>query len=164
MKLEEINLPAGLKKISTYAFSDCVSLEELALPEGVKEIGYGAFWNCRELSLYVPPSVKKINQNAFHGLKMLYCKKGSAVHKYAKKNKVPYKLVSAAKPASVKVKTPIEIGEVGEKGQIYASFPPAAGIRREADLQEQQAGRRLGGPVWKMDGIGFWMCCDYCKG
>lgn len=100
-KLKKIVLPDTVKTVSSCAFQSTdgkSALKEMLLPEGVTKIEERAFWGCRKLKLYVPASVKKIGKQAFGSgsgkIKLLYCVKNSAAHKYAKKNKIPYKLVS----------------------------------------------------------------------
>lgn len=41
--LEEVTLPEGIKKIPSYAFSQCFSLKDVAIPESVQTIGIQAF-------------------------------------------------------------------------------------------------------------------------
>lgn len=95
--LRNIVLPDGLKIIES--FSGCTSLANVQLPETVTEIQKAAFLGCKNLELYVPASMKTIGKNAFgtgknNRIKMLYCVRDSAAHKYAKKNSIPYTLIS----------------------------------------------------------------------
>lgn len=125
-RLETINLPSGLQEVSELAFSHCVSLKEMALPNGIKKIGGYAFYGCKNLSLYIPPSVKKIKEKALDGIRMLYCVKGSAAHRYAKKNRIHYKLVSGTKTkaVSLKVSSGSLSAAVGEKGRLAVRVRP----------------------------------------
>jgi len=68
-ELEEVVIPREVdgypvKKIQSYAFSDCIELENVEIPEGVVEIGTGAFQLCEKLEyLVIPSSVAKIEGN-----------------------------------------------------------------------------------------------------
>lgn len=95
--LKFIDFPNGIKTIE--AFTGCTALTNMQLPTSVRKIEKNAFAGCKNLELYVPKSVKTIEKNAFGTsktgkIKMLYCIKNSKAHKYAKKNKIPYTLVS----------------------------------------------------------------------
>lgn len=65
-KIEEFTVPAGVRIISSYAFSRMTSLKSLILPEGVTEIERQAFEDCKNLSeIVLPVSLEKIGGNAF---------------------------------------------------------------------------------------------------
>lgn len=95
----------------------------------VKEIGADAFAQGKKLQVYLPKSIKKIAKNAFgkdpkKSVKTLYCVKNSAAQKYAGKNKIPCKKLSAKtmnkKINSAKAKE-IELAlEIGEKYSLSA--------------------------------------------
>ena len=58
-------LPAGLKRIEEYAFTDC-SAASVCLPEGLESIGAYAFSDCWKLKrINIPDSVTEIDENAF---------------------------------------------------------------------------------------------------
>lgn len=63
----KLRLPATLKRIGSYAFSECSSLEILELPEGLEYIGVSAFERCLSL-VYVdiPDSVTTLSSSAFN--------------------------------------------------------------------------------------------------
>lgn len=133
VSLKYIDLPSTIKVIEENAFSGCVRLKEAAIPDGVVEIGKGAFSGCKNLKLYVPKSVKKIGENAFGTktkgkVKLLYCVKNSAAHKYAKKNKIPYELVSAKGSTRKIQKLQAEkkelIFEIGDRDQLEVKAVP----------------------------------------
>lgn len=116
-ELEKIILPANLKVIEENAFWGCTKLKFIKIPNKVTTIGKGAFEDCKNLTkIYLPASVKTIEKNAFKNCKKLtiYCEKNSYAYKYAKKNKIKVKLLSAKSvkakqitnvPTSVKVGT-----------------------------------------------------------
>lgn len=73
VRLEEINLPKGLRELGSYTFADCKSLKTspLQVPEGVTEIPPMCFKDCRSLDEVVLPStIKKIGEGAFHQAKI----------------------------------------------------------------------------------------------
>lgn len=73
VRLEEINLPKGLRELGSYTFSDCKSLKTspLQVPEGVTEIPPMCFKDCHSLDEVVLPStIKKIGQGAFFQAKL----------------------------------------------------------------------------------------------
>lgn len=87
--LETVQLPAGLKSIGDYAFSNCIGLQSVdlsgcagltsigdwafegcpltsvQLPEGLKSIGERAFWGGRFQSVDIPAGVEHIGEGAF---------------------------------------------------------------------------------------------------
>lgn len=60
IELEEIKLPAKLKKIGDSAFLYCENLKRIVIPEGVTEIGEGAFKGCITLEEISLPSTIEI--------------------------------------------------------------------------------------------------------
>lgn len=65
-------IPYGVRKIGTLAFSDCTDLRYAYIPESVTSIGDGAFYGCTALSyVEIPESVTSIGYNAFYECKML---------------------------------------------------------------------------------------------
>ena len=68
--LEELQVPASVKKIADLAF-EASGLKEMELPMGVKMVGAGAFFNCQQLEkLAFPNSLKRLGVCCF-----LYCNK-----------------------------------------------------------------------------------------
>ena len=68
--LEELQVPASVKKISDLAF-EASGLKEMELPMGVEMVGAGAFFNCQQLEkLAFPNSLKRLGVCCF-----LYCNK-----------------------------------------------------------------------------------------
>ena len=64
-KLKNIEIPASVRVIEGYAFTEC-GIEQLELPPSVEEIGESAFQNCEKLkSLVIPASVRVIGDGAF---------------------------------------------------------------------------------------------------
>lgn len=65
-RIEEIEIPGNVKKISFLAFQHCHRLKKVIIHEGVEEIGDRAFSECGELeSVSIPFSIKKIGAGAF---------------------------------------------------------------------------------------------------
>lgn len=68
--LEELQVPASVKKIADLAF-EASGLKEMELPMGVESVGAGAFFNCQQLEkLAFPNSLKRLGVCSF-----LYCNK-----------------------------------------------------------------------------------------
>ena len=68
--LEELQVPASVKKIADLAF-ETSGLKEMELPMGVEMVGAGAFFNCQQLEkLAFPNSLKRLGVCCF-----LYCNK-----------------------------------------------------------------------------------------
>lgn len=109
--LISVTCPSSLRKIESYAFSDCVWLSTLSLPEGLTDIGEYAFYNCSLSSVTVPNSVTHIGDYAL-GFTSSYdydsgyyvdalldnftieCVNGSIGEQYAKQNQIPYTLTA----------------------------------------------------------------------
>lgn len=67
----EINIPAGVKVISSFAFYGS-GLKELVLPDGVEAIEDSAFAYCPSLErVVIPASCKKVGASAFRGCGLL---------------------------------------------------------------------------------------------
>lgn len=73
ISLEQVELPEGVTEILDHAFSGCSSLKTVEIPEGVTEIGDEAFENSGLTEIYIPGSVKIIDEtwNLFRGCKNL---------------------------------------------------------------------------------------------
>lgn len=98
-KLKEIKLPIMLSSIGDSAFRSCGTLSEIAIPASTKSIGASAFKLCKKLeTAYIPPSVKKIGKEAFANCPNLtiVTTKGSSAEKYAEKENIPVRLITAA--------------------------------------------------------------------
>ena len=66
LKLEEITLPEGMKKIPDGFLSMCPRLKKVNIPSTVKEIGYHAFYVCEDLkTLELPEGLERIGEQAF---------------------------------------------------------------------------------------------------
>ena len=66
-RLTTLELPDGLKTIGRSAFAG-TGIEKLHIPEHVKELSPSAFADCKDLrAVWVPESVTKIGDGAFHG-------------------------------------------------------------------------------------------------
>lgn len=67
--LEQINMPADLKRLDDSAFEECQSLciDPLVFPEGFETIGKRAFFSCRKLTgeVVLPYTIKNIDDLAF---------------------------------------------------------------------------------------------------
>ena len=92
-----VELPEGNKiSIGGSAFNCCFNLTSVKIPNSVKSIETWAFYSCRNLkSITIPNSVKFIEKDAFKFCDeiTIKCKKNSYAHKYAKKNKIKYKII-----------------------------------------------------------------------
>ena len=80
--LESVVIPASVKTIDTYAFSDCKALKNVSLVDGLTTIKNYAFDSCSSLrSIYIPASVVSISSYAFNytglGSGTVYCERGS---------------------------------------------------------------------------------------
>ena len=64
-KLKEVVLPSTLKKIRSFAFSDCRYLKRVTLPDGMEELGFYAFADTGIENIDFPKSLKKIDNAAF---------------------------------------------------------------------------------------------------
>ena len=69
--LESVILPAALTEISQEAFQRCVSLRSVTIQQGVTKIGAKAFTGTAVSAIYVPASVRIIEENAFKELRKL---------------------------------------------------------------------------------------------
>lgn len=94
---DEYVVPSGVTEIGNEAFSACNA--NVTLPSGVKVIRANAF-GFFSGRVVVPESVEKIEDGAFENRKFrekakteLFVKKGSYAHKWARKNKVFFKIV-----------------------------------------------------------------------
>ena len=66
------NIPAEVKEIAPYGFSECKNLEKVIFPEGFVKVGEFAFRNCDNLNnIVIPPSVKYLGDCAFRFCKSL---------------------------------------------------------------------------------------------
>lgn len=64
--LRTINIPNGIKNISTDTFVSCTSLESIVLPDGLESIGSYAFKDCSSLTtINLPEGLKTIDGHAF---------------------------------------------------------------------------------------------------
>ncbi len=60
-------IPAGVRSIAEWAFSNCREKRSIVVPEGVGEIGRGAFWACLSLKeVSIAAGVKEIGPDAFY--------------------------------------------------------------------------------------------------
>ena len=71
-KVEEIEIPEGVKTIGRSVFDNCDGLSEIKLPESLETIEDGAFMDCDGLKgLVLPKSLKTIKDYAFQDCKGL---------------------------------------------------------------------------------------------
>ena len=69
--LEDIQLPATLKKIEYHTFAYCENLKKIQLPENLECIEESAFMKSGLQSIILPRSVKTISQQVFFDCKSL---------------------------------------------------------------------------------------------
>ncbi|KAL3768988.1 hypothetical protein ACHAWU_002020 [Discostella pseudostelligera] len=72
VRLVEVELPDGLEKIGSRAFSNCLGLESIDIPSTVTEIGERAFQHCCSLKVItLPQSLLKLGEEAFEDCRAL---------------------------------------------------------------------------------------------
>lgn len=84
-RAEEIILPETVTRIGDQAFFGCGGLKELVIPDGVMIIERSAFYNCQNLEkIYMPESVASLDSWVFDGCPKLtvYCPEGSYTWEY----------------------------------------------------------------------------------
>ncbi len=65
-EISELELPAALTAIDTWAFGDCINLTAIELPEGVVSLGYAAFQGCSALEeITLPAGISVIPGSLF---------------------------------------------------------------------------------------------------
>ena len=64
-KQGEVILPSTLKRIGSFAFSDCRYLKKITLPEGIQELGFYSFADTGLEDINFPSSLMKIDNCAF---------------------------------------------------------------------------------------------------
>ena len=64
---ETLTLPSALREISTEAFAGDTALDEVVLPAGLKRIGAAAFKGSSLRRIYLPASLSYIAPDAFKG-------------------------------------------------------------------------------------------------
>ena len=100
-KVKNIVLPASLKYIGMYAFSDFYGITSVTIPAGVKSIGEGAFGNCKKLkTITIKGGTTEIGNRAFvngttaNNASVTICAlKGSKTHSYATQNGFKFKSI-----------------------------------------------------------------------
>ena len=70
-KIKEVVLPSTLKKISSFAFSDCHYLKQVTLPEGLEELGFYALSDTAIEEINFPRSLRYIDDSVFSGTPFL---------------------------------------------------------------------------------------------
>ena len=67
LKLTKIDIPANVKEIGEFAFTDCIGLESVMLHDGLQTIDDFAFQDCYKLnSIIIPDTVTKLGEAAFY--------------------------------------------------------------------------------------------------
>ena len=62
-RLQEIEIPEGVKKIGHGTFEACTYLKKITLPKSLKTIGESAFSNCEYLEeIEIPEGIEVINE------------------------------------------------------------------------------------------------------
>ena len=63
-----ITLPAGIKRIYSEVFKNCLALKSIEIPEGVIDIGNLTFKGCKNLvSVTLPSTLQSVGSSAFEG-------------------------------------------------------------------------------------------------
>ena len=91
--LVHITIPEGVTEIGELAFSDCRFLTDISIPQSVKRIGDLGFCNCKRLTdLTVPGSVTEFGRDVFYMCRdlTLTVPEGSYAEEYAKEYEIPY--------------------------------------------------------------------------
>ena len=70
-KIKEVVLPSTLKKISSFAFSDCHYLKQVTLPEGLEKLGFYALSDTAIEEINFPRSLRYIDDSVFSGTPFL---------------------------------------------------------------------------------------------
>ena len=70
-KIKEVVLPSTLKKISSFAFSECRYLKQVTLPEGLEELGFYALSDTAIEEINFPRSLRYIDDSVFRGTPFL---------------------------------------------------------------------------------------------
>lgn len=96
--VESLELPEGLKKIGSYAFSGCKKLKDVVLPSSLKTIEGRAFKGCGFKGIKVPESVEDIgtralgyneHESSINGFYIIG-KSGSKAEAYANENNINF--------------------------------------------------------------------------
>lgn len=99
--IRKIVVQEGITELGDWAFADCTELQSVSLPQNtLREIGEYVFNGCAKLTaLYVPPSVRDIDDEAFLGAAnlTLYGEDGSYVQLFAERRGLAF--VIGAPPA-----------------------------------------------------------------
>ena len=93
IRAEEIIIPETVTRIGDQAFYGCRSLRELNIPDGVMIIERSAFYNCMNLEkIYMPDSVASLDSWVFEGCANLtvYCPEDSYTWEYCEATGVPH--------------------------------------------------------------------------
>ena len=70
LKLQDIELPSGLKSVNYRCFYNCSQLKAVVIPEGVEKISIQAFLKCHRLKrVHLASTVTEVYKGAFQ-----YCK------------------------------------------------------------------------------------------
>lgn len=93
IRAEEIIIPETVTRIGDQAFFGCRSLKEIVIPDGVMIIERSAFYNCMNLEkVYMPESVASLDSWVFDGCANLtvYCPEDSYTWEYCEATGVPH--------------------------------------------------------------------------
>jgi len=94
IKVEYIEIPDSVYRISAAAFYNCRALKQVVLPDRLREIGEDAFSCCTSLEeLEIPSSVDEIGENAFKDCDdlVLVVEEGSTAEEYARSHGISYR-------------------------------------------------------------------------
>ncbi len=126
--LTKINIPRSVTKLGNYIFRGCTGLSEVVIPYSATEIGYCTFADCSNITVTIPSSVTKIDDQAFSGATNLKikCESGSYAETYCNNKGIRHILTTISKPT-----TPIKINKCSISGygaKNYTGRPITANI------------------------------------
>lgn len=116
--VSELHIPENIKNIERFAFEFCTGIVKVWIPSSVKVINYGIFdfstieefniaegvtqiencamsWRGNLKKITIPESVVRIGKFAFYenNKATIYCKENSRAHRFAKENKIKFKIL-----------------------------------------------------------------------
>ena len=96
-QITEIDISYGVETICEEAFENCENLEQVEIPASVKRIEAHAFIGCTELAcVTIPPQTTELGDDMIDedGIVSIFCLEGSAAHRYAIKHHLDFNLMT----------------------------------------------------------------------